>query len=226
MAQDNPSNAIIKEFTANGITTLATAGKYCDKNIELNVNVPIPSGYIKPSGSKTITENGTHDVTNYTSAVVNVPVKPTQFTNVLAYADSLEINTRFASNGTYNTTQPNSMIAVTLDLNKLPGGHPLKNNTNEFRFRGCSHVDSTFAQSEDGSTYSGKSLGVEVKRVDEYGDAVFQRGYIDGRYVRFNIGMAVYPTSSNPVLAADFDPVAAGCIVTFNEPIGNGGYTG
>ena len=61
-------------ITENGTKTLATAGKYCDRNIDVNVNVPIPSGYIKPSGSKSITANGTHDVTQYASAVVNVPV--------------------------------------------------------------------------------------------------------------------------------------------------------
>lgn len=32
----------------------------------------IPSQYIEPTGTKTITTNGTHDVTNYASAVVNV----------------------------------------------------------------------------------------------------------------------------------------------------------
>lgn len=34
----------------------------------------IPSSYIVPSGSKSITANGTHDVTSVASAVVNVPV--------------------------------------------------------------------------------------------------------------------------------------------------------
>ena len=35
---------------------------------------PIPDDYIIPSGTKTITTNGTHDVTAYASAKVNVPV--------------------------------------------------------------------------------------------------------------------------------------------------------
>ena len=55
----------------NGTTTLATAGKYCDRNID--VNVAVPASGITPTGSISITANGTHDVTNYASAVVNVP---------------------------------------------------------------------------------------------------------------------------------------------------------
>ena len=38
---------------------------------EVTVNA-IPEGYIQPSGTKMITENGTHDVTNYASAVVSI----------------------------------------------------------------------------------------------------------------------------------------------------------
>ena len=37
------------------------------------VNVPIPDGYIKPSGTLNITENGTYDVTEKASAVVSIP---------------------------------------------------------------------------------------------------------------------------------------------------------
>ena len=178
----------------NGTKTLVTAGKYCDRNIDINVNVQSAA--------------------------------PTQFVNVLEYADSLEVNKRFATNGSYGTSNPNSSIAVTINLNNLPEGISLKHNTNEFRFRGCIHPDNVFAQSSDGVTYSSKGLGTDIKRVDEYGDAVFQRGYIDGNYVRFNICMCSTFSSGNAALAEDFDPVAYGCIVTFNEPIGNGGYTG
>ena len=179
-------------ISENGTKTLVTAGKYCDRNIDVNVNVSV--------------------------------AQPTQFVNVLEYADSLEVNKRFSNKGEYNTSNPNAMIAVTLDLNKLPSGITLKKNLNEIRFRGCCHPDSAFSQSADGITYSDKSLSCQIKRVDEYGDAVFQRNYISERYVRFNISMSSLVTSSNAALADDFDPIAFGCIVTFNEPIGNGGH--
>lgn len=213
-------------ITKNGTTTLAAAGKYCDRNIDVNVSVP-PVG-ITPTGTLNIKENGTHDVTNYANALVDVQtVKPTQFVNVLAYADSLDINARWATAGnSYNTTQPNSCIAVTLDLNKLPNPKILQKNTNEFRFRGCQHIDMTFAMSPDGVTYASKSLNMPIVKTDEYGDAIYTRGYISERYVRFNIAISAISTSSNPELASDFDPLAFGCIVTFNEPIGNGGYAG
>ena len=83
MATVIPEGNILINITENGTTTLATVGKYCDRNIDVNVDVPIPDGYIIPSGTKTITSNGTHDITNYAKADVNIPeAKPTQFTNL------------------------------------------------------------------------------------------------------------------------------------------------
>ena len=39
----------------------------------VNVNVPVPPGYIIPTGTKNLTSNGTHDVTAYANADVAVP---------------------------------------------------------------------------------------------------------------------------------------------------------
>lgn len=56
-------------ITENGTYT---ANNGVDGFSPVSVNVPIPDGYIEPSGELEITENGTHDVTQYASVNVNV----------------------------------------------------------------------------------------------------------------------------------------------------------
>ena len=59
--------------TKNGIYD--TIGEIPVKLIdEIEVAVPVPDGYIIPSGTKNIVSNGTHDVKQYANAVVDVPV--------------------------------------------------------------------------------------------------------------------------------------------------------
>lgn len=53
--------------------TLSTEGLMMTKDVTVN---PIPSEYIIPSGTKVITENGEHDVTQHSAASVNVPIPP------------------------------------------------------------------------------------------------------------------------------------------------------
>ena len=44
---------------------------------KVNVNVPIPPGYVKPTGTKNITANGSNiDVNNYAKVNVSVPIPP------------------------------------------------------------------------------------------------------------------------------------------------------
>lgn len=59
---------VTKEITANG--TYTASNDSADGYSSVTVNVP--SSGITPTGSINITTNGTHDVTNYASAVVNV----------------------------------------------------------------------------------------------------------------------------------------------------------
>lgn len=65
------ANPIIEplQVTENGTYT---APDGVDGYSPIEVNVPIPEGYIKPSGTLEITENGTYDVTEYESVNVNV----------------------------------------------------------------------------------------------------------------------------------------------------------
>lgn len=61
-----------------GNLDITSNGEYSVENLStVNVNVPIPDGYIIPSGSLTITENGSKDVTNYALVDVNVFVPET-----------------------------------------------------------------------------------------------------------------------------------------------------
>lgn len=57
------------DVTENGTYT---APNGVDGYSPVTVNVPVPDGYIKPSGEKEITDNGTHDVAAYASVNVNV----------------------------------------------------------------------------------------------------------------------------------------------------------
>ena len=57
----------------NGTTEVLPDGGYALSKVGVNVNVPIPSGYIKPSGQKEVSENGTYDVAEFEKVNVNVP---------------------------------------------------------------------------------------------------------------------------------------------------------
>lgn len=59
-----------RTVTENG-DVIPAEGKYLSR---VYVNVPAPDGYIKPSGTMIITENGTFDISEYEKATVDVPV--------------------------------------------------------------------------------------------------------------------------------------------------------
>jgi hypothetical protein len=70
--------------TTSTQTIAPDSGKFLS---QVTIN-PIPSGYIQPSGTKTITTNGTHDVTAYASATVNVAGEDVT-TEVSAYTSKI-----------------------------------------------------------------------------------------------------------------------------------------
>ena len=60
--------------SSTGTLTITENGKHdVAEYASVNINVPIPDGYIQPEGTKNISTNGTHDVTKYASVTVAVP---------------------------------------------------------------------------------------------------------------------------------------------------------
>ena len=82
------------EITVNGTYT---AFDGVDGYSPITVNVPIPEGYIQPSGTLEVAENGMHDITEYVSVNVNVPIPD----GYIQPSGELEV----IENGTHDVTQ-------------------------------------------------------------------------------------------------------------------------
>ena len=117
---------VTKEITSNG--TYTASSDSADGYSSVTVNVP--SSGITPTGSINITPNGTHDVTNYASAVVNVSGGGTpsatahtiyfEFTDetdttITAYYDSAFISDAITA------TTPTTYSSKTVTLAQLDG---------------------------------------------------------------------------------------------------------
>lgn len=137
-------------MTTQGGVKLGTAGKYCPEDINVipqlkpltvtpaksvqNIAAPdgkvgyssvtvekIPDDYIIPSGSQNITENGTYDVTNKASVVVNVDTaKPTLNAPSISLSGTTLTITNPASNGNFVTsyTLYNGSTVITTTTSK------------------------------------------------------------------------------------------------------------
>lgn len=67
-----PTQEKTVDITENGTHFIEPDEGYALSLVTANVDVPPPEGYIQPSGTKNINENGTHDVTEYASVRVAV----------------------------------------------------------------------------------------------------------------------------------------------------------
>lgn len=89
-----------KAITANGEYT---ADSGYDGLSKVTVDVPVPDGYVIPTGTKSITANGTHSVSGYANAEVNVP-------NVIPDGYIQPSGTKaITANGTHDVTEYKSV---------------------------------------------------------------------------------------------------------------------
>lgn len=241
-------------INTNGTKTLATAGKYCDRNID--VNVAVPASGITPSGSKTITTNGTHDVTQYANAVVNVPV-PSGYVKPSGSKTITE-------NGTHDVTNyASAVVNVAAKPTQFTNLYDVANV----------QVCTRFEASSSGVNYTadnycncitvpyhhvkGEPVVMRVRGIgtirDRYGSAIFAAdgttkvnhySLITGTYFETSIdeyGDAMITFKNDIVTNREWyyfkfnfqypgvnlnATALTGPIITINEPIGNGGYVG
>lgn len=176
------------DITANGTTTLATAGKYCDRNIDVNV-------------------------------AVESEAKPTQFTNVLKHESTTVVLNNYANISSESAL--NGAIAVYIDLVALGFNTHPANLT--FRWRGMDMVASQMAiyLSTDKTTWSA-TANLYNNTLDEHGDHSLYKKInypTSNRYLKMN-----FLIKGNKIATTQED--VDKCILTINEPIGNGGYVG
>ena len=83
-----PTQEKTVEIKENGTVEVLPDEGYALSKVTANVAVPIPDGYIVPSGTKSITENGTHNVAEYAEVNVNVEASgDDEGTNAQWFAD-------------------------------------------------------------------------------------------------------------------------------------------
>lgn len=95
------------ELTAQTSRQVTANGTY-DTTLNSSVEVAVPASWITPSGTKSITTNGDHDVTQYATAHVDVPTGITP-------SGSQE----FTQNGTYDVT---SLAEAVVNVASSGGG--------------------------------------------------------------------------------------------------------
>lgn len=126
-----PTQEKTVEITENGTVSVMPDEGYALSKVTANVNVPIPDGYIKPSGTLEVSENGTHDVTAYASVSVNVPTGGGGDTSIedglVTRTLTVYRNERVESVGSYLFYNSASLQSIVLPNVKIIGTYAFAN---------------------------------------------------------------------------------------------------
>ena len=128
-----PTQEKTVSIKVNGSVEVLPDDGYALSKVVANVDVPIPEGYIQPSGTKEITENGTHDVTEYASVNVNVVGSGENHLDDLLDGSVTEINSNVSKIVAYACYGITALKTVNLPNATTSGG---------YSFRGCSGLTS------------------------------------------------------------------------------------
>lgn len=146
-------------ITENGTTAVnPDSGKVLSK-VTITTNVPIPEGYIKPSGSINISENGSYDVTQYSN--VNVDVEGSGGGSDTTLEDGFITHTLA---GDYSNNRVTTVGYGTFYNDTALTGIDMPNVTSigNYAFSGCSNlvsVNMPLLTNAGGSSFNG--FGVE-----------------------------------------------------------------
>ena len=152
--------AVAKGVYTTGAVTVKGDSNLVASNIRSGKSIFGVSGTlvegITPSGSKTITTNGTHDVTNYASAVVNVP--------------SEDISAELTSQTNLLTTQETTIDSILTALEGKAAGGGSENLSTEL------NAQTTLVTSQTSKVTTAKNLINTVK----IGETAIEDGLLTG----------------------------------------------
>ena len=125
------------EIGENGTVEVLPDDGYALSKVTAKVNVPIPDGYIQPSGTKEITDNGIFDVAEYEAVNVNVVSSGGEdHLDDLLNGSITEINSNVSKIIAYACYGITTLKTVNLPNATSSGG---------YSFRGCSGLTSVNA---------------------------------------------------------------------------------
>lgn len=166
------------EITENGTYT---APEGVDGYSPVTVNVPIPDGYIQPSGELEIVANGEYDVTEKASVVVVVPERE------IVLQDK-----EITENGTY--TADDGYDGLGQVVVNVAGGGPTEPDPSE-QYQRVEYIQSTTGCRIDSDIFADNETGMElIAKYPTLADRVPMGSRLDGNATRY---YAPYPLSAN-----------------------------